>query len=701
MWADFSESYIVERDEVDGVINGMQKNKIQLIEGRPASGKSILLKHIGFKLAERKKVFFVDLKMYTASMYENAINSIIRMKENSVFIVDDLHIFPQESMNLILRFQNKKTGNLIIGTRKIPKSYIDLRLFENIKSMNLTAPKIHTKIIQLYLMKELNLEEGEIEEKRKRFNYYKQNLWILSWALLAYDYEKNVVKEEMIFEKIRDRIQIMNTREDNVMFTDEIILIIAFFYQYEIPVDRLFLEDFLELDKKTIDILIKENEINESNGLLHFHHLSLADLYFETFEHYRKEIGRRIWRRYPNLIEYELLRDYCLFEPKNLFDAFYIFTDYYRGEPEADCDLYLLLFQNQEIEKLLIRELNNQENIIRTFNYLNIIPEICVGIYHEDPTAFEELAERLGNKLDVEKISNNLDQIAELSTLRFIFILTGVFNRKLLERIVQNLGSLKIEARLNLEEKILNITDFIHIIILANPKLAFQIINNLDEGALISKLNEESSIKDISDLLYEFRIVHEEKAIRLFGKLDNTQITNKFEADKGYLDCWVSIFNFKLFNEELATRLLENLIEKVNIERNIGTIGELLFSISELTPFSQEIFEQNDEPTQADYLEAPARYLFWSAFAEVNGVEEFNEFLKRINYNQFEELLTKEEDIGEIISFLDGLHRIDKKRTLEIFSRLNQNRLKEIITKETNERKLRRLTNLLTDLSKN
>ena len=63
LWIDFEKGCIVERKEVDEIIQKLRNDKIHLVLGKPASGKSVILKNIGFKLANKnEKVYFIELK---------------------------------------------------------------------------------------------------------------------------------------------------------------------------------------------------------------------------------------------------------------------------------------------------------------------------------------------------------------------------------------------------------------------------------------------------------------------------------------------------------------------------------------------------------------------------------------------------------------------------------------------------------------
>src|SRR5659263_144984 len=56
-WVDYEQGFIVERKEVDEIIKKLENNKVQLVLGAPASGKSIILKKVGKLANDGKKVY--------------------------------------------------------------------------------------------------------------------------------------------------------------------------------------------------------------------------------------------------------------------------------------------------------------------------------------------------------------------------------------------------------------------------------------------------------------------------------------------------------------------------------------------------------------------------------------------------------------------------------------------------------------------
>ena len=102
-WIDFEDGFVVERNEVDEIIQKLETDDIQLVVGKPASGKSVILKNIGFNLANKNKdVNIVQLKECSLYEVQSYFDVLITVNdEKAVFIVDDAHLLPKECERLI------------------------------------------------------------------------------------------------------------------------------------------------------------------------------------------------------------------------------------------------------------------------------------------------------------------------------------------------------------------------------------------------------------------------------------------------------------------------------------------------------------------------------------------------------------------------------------------------------------------------
>ena len=117
-WADFNQNFVIERNEVNKIITNLDSNKIQLVLGGPASGKSIILKNIGYKLAQKSNVYYLELKRYFKDEIDEFFEQIFKKETPSIIIIDDAHLFFEECTRLVRKFRNLGKGQLIIGSRK-------------------------------------------------------------------------------------------------------------------------------------------------------------------------------------------------------------------------------------------------------------------------------------------------------------------------------------------------------------------------------------------------------------------------------------------------------------------------------------------------------------------------------------------------------------------------------------------------------
>jgi hypothetical protein len=116
-WVDYEQGFIVERKEVSEIIRNLENENVQLVLGRPASGKSIILKNVGYKLTnenKNKKVYVVELKKHQGDDVKHYFDAIPEINDdNPIFIVDDAHLYPSECEKLIRDFKSGGNGKLI------------------------------------------------------------------------------------------------------------------------------------------------------------------------------------------------------------------------------------------------------------------------------------------------------------------------------------------------------------------------------------------------------------------------------------------------------------------------------------------------------------------------------------------------------------------------------------------------------------
>ena len=338
-WIDFEEGFVVERKEVDEIIRKLEKDNIQLVVGEPASGKSVILKNIGFKLAKKgHSVYIIELKHWQQDSIESYFKGVRKIDdERTLIIVDDAHLQLSKCEELVrdFRYKNLRT-KLIIGARDV-KEFKESRTeeftTEESEFKNLALTEIHAidateKMIYLFLTEKYRVrDEHLIETVSRGLKEYKHDLWYLSWALKVYDKDTDTVNKEKIYSAIAKKIEKIKG--------EDVFLPLSVFYRFEIPIEKKFLTKILEINDDCIDGLIKISEICEIKErgitMLAMHHSSLASLYFEIYQRTDlfPELGENIKERiteqskYGDDLERGLFYLYLTSKPTNLSEVLF------------------------------------------------------------------------------------------------------------------------------------------------------------------------------------------------------------------------------------------------------------------------------------------------------------------------------------------------------------------------------------------
>ncbi|MFQ6120212.1 MAG: hypothetical protein ACE5KE_10045, partial [Methanosarcinales archaeon] len=283
LWIDFEKGYISEREEVNTIIKDLDKKQV-FLTGIPASGKSVILRNIGYELAKKgKNVFIIPFK--EVSEVKNKPKIVSLLKEiNAYLFLDDIHLNKKEA-DYFYRNINKK---ILFSGRK-PQEIEESRIDELDRRLK-EGTEIHPdKNIKEKIIKRFQYISGcRISDNIFRELLNIPNLLLLSLQLEMHIEDKGEIKElRPITEGIKSYIEELKA--------EDIFLPIALFYQYEVPVRRRFLEQNLSLDKEKIDELIKvKREILsgewKKREYLSLYHSEIAKAFIDTYKEY-KDLG--------------------------------------------------------------------------------------------------------------------------------------------------------------------------------------------------------------------------------------------------------------------------------------------------------------------------------------------------------------------------------------------------------------------------
>ena len=522
-WIDFEEGFIVEREEVDEIIKKLENDNIHLVLGEPASGKSVILKNIGFKLAkENKDAYIVALKKHSRDDVKCYFEDILEIKdEKAVFIVDDAHLLPTDCERLVSEFKN---GNLkakhIIGSRKTreirgehPKEASE---FEFLSKTDIHAEDVTEEMIKTFLKRKHDFSKERIKTVSENLEEYKKDLWHLSWALKAYSPEKDSVEEGDVYEKIRNSIRRIRlgkdeSGKDKFLNAEDIFLPLSVFYGFEIPIERDFLEEQLGIEEDKINELIELSEITETeeigrNRMISLIHSSVADLYFRAYQAY-PSLGKRIKKRILNQREEDL--EYCLF---------------YKYMTSTD-----------------------SRNAVNVVDHLGVIWSNEEGLRKkliEDDKIQKSIEEGIEKEEDIKKIGSCVVVIAIASEE----VAREIVNRINIDTLLLKIGK---------EEDVRNIGWCVGCISDANKEVGLKLV-----GSILPKIEKEEDLEKIGVCVRDIACESEEVGLKLVDSVAS-KIEKEEDIGKIKLCMWLITGASKKVAREIVNRLNPQLREEL------------------------------------------------------------------------------------------------------------------------------------------
>jgi hypothetical protein len=543
-WIDFEEGFVVERKEVDEIIKKLENDNIQLVLGEPASGKSVILKNIGFKLAkEDKDVYVMELKKHSSEDVRRYFGDILLSNEKVVFIVDDAHLHLSECERLVRDFKNRNLkAKLIIGSGETPeirRGHAKEALeFEYLSKTDIHAEDVTEEMIKTFLKRKYNFSNERIRRVSKNLERYKRDLWLLSWALKAYNSDKDSVEKEEIYEKIKESIRNINA--------EDVFLPLSVFYRFEIPIERDFLEEQLEIEEEKVDQLLELSEIIETeeigrNRMLSLNHSSLAELYFKTYQAY-PDLGRKVRKNFQGAIHDMKHIEYCLFH-QYMKSALTTSVDvvinlgniwFYKRGGEA---LIKELVEDKEIRNSIKEDIERKEDIGKIGSCVGIVAWTNkeVGLDLANSINTEALLSKIEKEKDIGKIGLCVGGVAgasEEAGLKFVNAVSSkIESEENMEKVILCAGYIAkankkvglkfvdpISAKIEKEEDIGIIGWCVRA--LTDNGLGLELAKRMDVNLLVSKIEKEEDKGKIRSCISDIGVASKEVAQEIINRLN-------------------------------------------------------------------------------------------------------------------------------------------------------------------------------------
>ena len=703
-WIDFEEGFIVERKEVDEIINKLESNNIQLVLGAPASGKSVILKNIGFKLAKKgDRVYIIQLKKLSAGSIESYFTEARKINdERTLIIVDDAHLELSKCEELLSDFRyNKVRTKLIIGTREVKELEEKLKEKRKIDSefKKLTQTKIcatddvSEKMISLYLKERHHLsDEDRIKTVSKEFVDYKHDLWDLSCTLDAYDPNTDTVRIEEVYSYIsHECITNIYVSADKNINGKDIFLPLSFFFRFEIPIEKRFLTTTLaktlEIDTGCIKDLIDISEIHEFKKrgitMLAMYHSSLASLYFKTYQSIEcREFMEDITERITEQSKHDdwirgLFYLYLRSEPINALEVLIRLADNLK-QINGGKTLFEELIEDTEIEKSIKKGVENEEDIdaigLCVSNIAGVNKEIALKL-------IDSFSSKIDKEEDIWKIESCLGSIS-----------SG--NKKVAEEVAEHIDPPTLASKINEEEVSWKIASYLSHLSDVSEELAQKVTKYINIDNYVSKVDKEEDIERAASLVIASAQLSKEIALESVDSF-----SSKIDKEEDWVKIGLCVSNIAEVSKEVALKLIERIEDiekidrcvmiisseneevaqeivncfdidtfssKIDKEEDIRKIGSLMVTITQLS--EKAALRLVDSISSRIDKEEDIEKIGWfvsNNFGRLSG-EVAHKIVNCIDIDKFVSKIDKEEHMGKIRSCVTNIAEVNKELALKL-----------------------------------
>ena len=609
IWIDFEEGFVYERPEVNEIIEKLKMEDIVVIKGEPASGKSVVLRNVGYKLAnDGADVYYIGLKTCLPEKLEE-----ISKIRHGYILVDDAHLNLDFVEDLLL---NKPNAKVIIASRDIDIEKIfgpttERKFVDYLKNgIEIKAKYTADKIIKKF-------EEKEKMPRDIKDRLIKNNLWILAWQLKSYKEHKRIDGESVLLT-VKEHIEMLfsSSGKHNGGKPENVLLPLAIFFRHETPIRKAFIEKMFDDNNEIIKELERLNEIptfsEKGRDYVALHHSEVAEIYFETFNKF-EDFG---W------------------EVKNKINKEH--EEIFGTSDNSDIELKLL--------NVYLREYPEETTNVLYMSGKYTYPDILEISYKN----FNDIIKGLEKEDEIQKIGVCIGAIASI-------------DQKVAAKIVKRLNIDTLVKKINKEEDIFKIGICIERIARANKEITDIILERIDIDNLIKKINKEEYIIKISYCIREIARANKEFVYKIVERIDIDSLIKKINKEEDINKIMLFIEGMPRANKEFADKILEkiidSLIEKINKEEDIGKIGDCIERIArankEITDIILERIDIDNLIEKINKEEDP----FIIAIL-IQGIKKANKtislkLLNTIESGKIEEVLQGLEKIEEVLQELE------------------------------------------------
>lgn len=322
VWVDFESGFVAPPRETNIVLERLNSEPVVVIRGTPASGKSVVLRSVGFALLKSGRpnapVHYIRLKGGLSTSKSDLLSQARNLVEGSVLLVDDGHLDPGFIEDLLSQGPRYR---LVVSTREIQFGAFGgtwPKFQDHYGRGLLVEPQgIVDDLVRIHEEKVLH---GPLSvEVRSKVSGLSKNLWYVSLALASSSRNRNSSSRFDVEGAMGEYIGNWMTQtlpHMGVNVADEILYVLSLSSQYEIQMQSAFVLSFLRDSGEvshSLKRLVDLGEIRRVRNYVSLHHAELARNYLHTYERHPDLAvrARRMLGAAPEVRLFEMYVEYC------------------------------------------------------------------------------------------------------------------------------------------------------------------------------------------------------------------------------------------------------------------------------------------------------------------------------------------------------------------------------------------------------
>ena len=680
-WVDFQEGYVYERPEVADIIQRLEQEDVVAIKGAPASGKSSILRHVGYRLAvDGADVRFLELK----TLPGNEVSEMLKIRHGFIF-VDDAHLNLGFVESLLL---NRPNAKIVVASRNVDLRQAcgpttEYRLTEYLdNAVTVRAVNAAEQILERFEEK-----RGPIPHELRSV-LTTNDLWVMAWQLKSIA-SNGRMDESSVLKTVKQYVENIK----GCPRPESVLLLASAFFQHETAVRKPFLDSFSE--EGSVKSLETQGElvvvVSGGRDYVVLHHSEVAAVYqraFQYFEDFGANTKRAIVRRFEDSFGRQNSATSTLTAK--------LLSIYVREYPTEITNLATVL-QDSVLASEIVR--NNWDDILAGLEQETAIERIghCVGAIH---ATNGHSAKAIVQGLDLDNLVDKIEQDRSLgATGKLLFSLT-MADRPTARHVVGRLSIDGLVRMIDEEPDLREIRWCVFAMTIANGDIAKRVVERLDLPTIVRKIDEEGDVHLVGYLVGTIAGANRDSGIKVLKGLDVRKLVEKTVKAETADAIWWGTLTVSLTDEGAAKTILETLgpaklMEKIQKEHDVRQIGNWFeLAIHSGIDIASRVAEGSNRDELVQRLEQEEdAYAVGGCLARIHGANASvaTEIAGLLDIARLVEKIENEADVSRTRAILNDIAEADAQVANGIVERLDAGRLVQRLDDEEDVEEILRL----------